>query len=121
MVATVLSFSCAIEVMPELAFTAVRTLVTKVVGANETCAWRGVLLVMIVAKAQYFMNEVAAWFISRVGLAGKDQLDGAPLVMEQPFQPFEIAEQQGRPLIGGKAPGEADGERFGVEPAKWHF
>ncbi len=64
---------------------------------------------MVGAKARHFMNEIAARFIGRVGLAGKDYLDGTPLVLEQPFQPFEVAEQQGRPLVGGKAPGEADG------------
>ena len=63
---------------------------------------------MIVAKTQHFMNEVTTRFIGRVGFPGEDQLDGTPLVMEQPFQPFEVAEQQGRPLVGGKAPGKAD-------------
>ena len=48
---------------------------------------------MVVAKTQHFMNEIATRFICRVGLAGKDQLDGTPLVMEQSFQPFEVAEQ----------------------------
>ena len=70
---------------------------------------------MVGAKVQDFMNEIAAGFIGWVGLAGEDQLDRAPLVMEQLFQPFEVAEQQGGPFVGGKAPGEADGESFGVE------
>src|SRR5262245_8119603 len=35
--------------------------------------------------------------------------------MEQPFQSFEVAEQQGRALVGRKASGEAYGKRFGVE------
>ena len=48
---------------------------------------------MVVAKAQHFMNEKATGFIGRVGLAGKDQLDWTPLIMEQLFQPFEVAEQ----------------------------
>ena len=72
---------------------------------------------MVVAKAQHFMDEIATRFIGWMGLAGKDQLDGTPLVMEQLFQPFEVAEQQGRPLVGGKAPGEADGERLGAKVA----
>src|SRR5262249_52998249 len=70
---------------------------------------------MIVAEAQDFMNEITTRFICWVGFASEDQLDGAPLVMEQVFEPIEVAEQQGRPLVGGKTPGKADRERFWVE------
>ena len=35
--------------------------------------------------------------------------------MEQLFQPFEVAKQQGCALVGRKPPGKSDGERFWVQ------
>src|SRR5687768_6948598 len=47
---------------------------------------------MVIAKPQNLMNKKTARLIGRVSLSGKNQLDGAPLVMKQQFQSFEVAE-----------------------------
>ena len=45
-------------------------------------------------------------------------LNRAPLVIDNCLA-TRSRNRQGRPLVGGKAPGEADGQRFGVEQHAW--
>ena len=50
-----------------------------------------------------------------MGLAGEEDLDRLLWIVEQGLQPLGLREQEGGPLVGGEAPGEADREHPGVE------
>ena len=47
--------------------------------------------------------------------AREDQLNGTLRIEQQSLGPIEVRKEQNRPLIGGETPGEADGQRRGVE------
>jgi len=50
-----------------------------------------------------------------VRLAGEDDLERPPPVVEHPLEALAVPEDQVGPLVGGKAPREPDGEDRGVE------
>jgi hypothetical protein len=50
-----------------------------------------------------------------VGLAGEEDLYRPVRIVQQGLQPVRLGEQERGPLVGSKAPGEADGEHAGVE------
>ncbi len=60
------------------------------------------------------LDEVLARQVVGVGLAGEDQQHRALGIVDQARQAFRIREQQGGPLVGGEAAGEADGEDIGL-------
>ncbi|MFO0700997.1 MAG: hypothetical protein U0236_17375 [Nitrospira sp.] len=63
---------------------------------------------VIVAERQHFMDEVPAWLIGWMGLAGKNQLDWSPSVLKQCLEPLEVSEEQGRSLVGCKPASKPD-------------
>src|SRR6185437_4279927 len=60
-------------------------------------------------------NEVSTRLIGWMGLAGEDELDRPPAVLEESLQPFQVSEEQGGPLIRREPSGESNGQRFGVQ------
>ena len=48
-------------------------------------------------------------------LAGKDELYRTVAVFEQSKQTFLVAQKQRSPFVGGKAPGETDGQSVRLE------
>ena len=53
--------------------------------------------------------------VSRMGLAGDDELHRTLRIGQQPQQPLRIVQQQVRSLVGGKTTGEAQGQGVGIE------
>src|SRR6185437_5215513 len=70
---------------------------------------------VIMAEVQHLMNEVSTRLIGWMGLAGEDELDRPPAVLEESLQPFQVSEEQGGPLIRREPSGESNGQRFGVQ------
>ena len=56
-----------------------------------------------------FLNERFAAFVPRMRFTGEYELDRPSRVVEQPFQPLFIAEQESAALVAGETPGKADG------------
>ncbi len=70
---------------------------------------------VVMAEVQYLVNEVSPRFIGRVGLAGEDELDRPPAVLEERLQPFQVSEEQGRPFVRREPPSEANGQSLGIQ------
>ena len=70
---------------------------------------------VIVAKIQDFMDEIAARFVGGMGFPGEDKLDRPPLVLQQPLQSFEVLEEQGGALVGRESSGKSDRQGFRIE------
>ena len=51
----------------------------------------------------------------RVGLAREHELYGLGRIGQELDEPLLVLEQQIGPLVGGEAPGEADGQGLGIE------
>jgi len=60
-------------------------------------------------------DQFLAGIIARVGLASKDDLDGAFRIVEDARQPLRVAQDQGCPFVGRKATRKADGKGLGIE------
>ena len=56
-----------------------------------------------------------AQIVGGMGLAGEDELHGPLGVVEDFADQRHVAHDQVGPLVRGKPPGEADGERLGIE------
>src|ERR1051325_5523102 len=69
----------------------------------------------VFAEMNDMLNVAFAVVISRMGLASKYELDRTLRVVHQLHDVFELLEDEGRALIGGKAARETNGERVGVQ------
>ena len=61
------------------------------------------------------LDQLLAFVVGRVGLAGEDELDRLVGVFEQLLKAIGVAQQQRAAFVGGEAAGEADGQRLGIE------
>ena len=61
------------------------------------------------------LQHTLAGLVVRVGLAGKEELHRTLGVVDHGGEPLDVGEQQVGALVGGKAAGEADGQRVGRE------
>ena len=60
-------------------------------------------------------DQVPAGVVLGMGHAGEEDLQFSVAIGEKGFEALDIAEEQIAALIGGEAPGKADGQRLGVE------
>ena len=67
----------------------------------------------VAADVQHLLNEVDAGLVRRVGLAGKDQNDGAVGLAHDAEQTFQVCKDECGAFVGGKTPGKADNQGFG--------
>ena len=61
------------------------------------------------------LDELLALVVGGVRLAGEHQLHGPLRGQQQRLEAFGLRQEQRRPLVGGEAPSEPDGEYVGVE------
>ena len=66
-------------------------------------------------KMDHLLDEGLAVVVSRMSLAGKDELNGMAGVLDHFHHRFELVENQRCPLVSSKAPSKPDGQRIGVE------
>ena len=66
----------------------------------------------ILGNIYNLLDEVLTRAVGRVGLAGKQELDGHRGIVYNLVQTVKVAEQQSRPLVGGKTAGKAYGEHI---------
>ncbi len=71
----------------------------------------------VVREPHQLLHQPLPAVVGGVGLARDDDLDRVRGVQQQLPQPVAVAQHQREPLVGGDAPGEADGEDVGVEDA----
>ncbi len=70
------------------------------------------------ANFNHFFDQALAHIVVRMGLSGKDDVNRARFVIENPVQTIQIGKQHVAPLVGGKTPGKTDHERRGIDPGK---
>src|SRR3954468_24867880 len=61
------------------------------------------------------MNQMFSMLVSRMSLAGKDNLHGTPLIEHHGFDSIQIVKKQCRPFVTGKTTSETDGEGFRIQ------
>ena len=62
-----------------------------------------------------FLNEPLAFFISRMCLAGIDELHRPIGGLGELGDFLEVIKNQWRPFVGGKTAGKSDGQRVSIE------
>src|SRR5690606_12943109 len=60
-------------------------------------------------------DQLLAGVVTRVRLAGEDDLDRPLGAADQRDEPVDVTQQQRRPLVGCEATGEADGQNLGID------
>ena len=60
-------------------------------------------------------DQLLAAVVTGMGLAGKQQLHGSILIVDDGAKPIEIAKNQRATLISGETPGETDGQCLWIE------
>ncbi len=73
------------------------------------------LQLAVLAEVDDVLDVTFAGIVARVGLAREDELDGPLPVARELHDVFKLLEDQRRPLVRGKAPRKADGQRVGIE------
>ncbi len=70
---------------------------------------------LLVRGLHQLADQLLPLLVLGVGLAGEQDLYRHLRVIENPGKPVKVAQQQSAAFVGGKTPGETDGQHLGVE------